>query len=98
MSNRVNFLKSIVDGLIKARERSAQVRVRRHLRSYSDRHLQDMGFSRQLLEQGPDAWPWRAPVQPQGAPTLAAMNGRSMGSQAGAADCHRQDADDKLAA
>ncbi len=33
-------------------------RARRTLLAKSDRLLADMGFSRELLEQGVDAWPW----------------------------------------
>ena len=72
MSNRTSFLRSIVDDLIEARERAVQLRIRQHLRGLSDRHLEDMGLSRELLEQGAEAWPWRAPVEPHGAPMLAA--------------------------
>lgn len=34
-------------------------RVRRELLQRSDRSLIDLGFSRQKLEQGVAAWPWR---------------------------------------
>ena len=34
-------------------------RARRELLASSDRQLSDIGFSRELLEQGVKAWPWR---------------------------------------
>ena len=109
MSNRTSFLRSILDDLIEARERSVQLRIRQHLRGLSDRHLEDMGLSRELLEQGPKAWPWRAPVQPHGAPMLAAaMRGLNSNGEAqpadhnhgrpGTAQAEQFGTDDKLAA
>ncbi len=84
MSNRVSVLKRIVDSLIDARERAARREIRQYLRGFSDRHLEDMGFSRELLEQGPRAWPWRAPVEPYGAPKWA--HGRNPQGSAHASD------------
>ncbi len=34
--------------------------ARAHLLSLDDRLLEDAGFSRELLEQGVKAWPWRS--------------------------------------
>ncbi len=109
MSNRTSFLKNIVNDLIAARERAVQLRIRQHLGGLSDRHLEDMGISRELLEQGPEAWPWRAPVEPHGAPMLsAAMRGLNADSETrpadhnhgrpGTAQADQFNADDKLAA
>ena len=39
--------------------RLARVRTLEVLLNSSDRLLEDAGFSRDLLEQGVDAWPWR---------------------------------------
>jgi len=87
MSNKASFLKSIVDDLITARERSVRLRIRQQLGGLSDRQLADMGFSRELLEQGSEAWPWRAPVKPHGAPMLAAaMKGLNADSEIQPAD------------
>ena len=61
MSREVSFLRRIMNSLINARERAVQVRIRQYLRGLSDRHLEEMGFSRELLEQGPKAWPWYEP-------------------------------------
>lgn len=66
MNTKDTFLKSAVNALFKARERAAQRRIREHLRGLSDRHLEDMGLSRALLEQGPTAWPWRVPGELDG--------------------------------
>ena len=41
-------------------------RLRRHLLGLSDRTLEDAGFSRELLESGADAWPWRAQAEDHG--------------------------------
>ena len=76
--------------LIEARERKARVDIRQHLRGLSDRHLEDMGFSRELLDQGPKAWPWRAPVLP------AAMQQPDKDNRARPAN--ETGAEDKLAA
>jgi uncharacterized protein YjiS (DUF1127 family) len=48
-------------------ERVAHERTRRYLVGLDDRNLEDMGFSRELLEQGPKAWPWRVPGETYGA-------------------------------
>ncbi len=42
-----------------AGERSGRARARRELLHMDDRLLADAGFSRELLELGVDAWPWR---------------------------------------
>lgn len=70
MSKIVTFLRRIMHALTDALERNAQQRTREYLLSLSDRHLQDMGFSRELIKQGPNAWPWRIPEEPVG--TLSA--------------------------
>ncbi len=47
--------------------RMGHARARSHLLAQSDRTLADAGFSRELLKQGVDAWPWRhddAPSEP----------------------------------
>ena len=87
MTKKASFLERVMNTLIEARERKARVDIYQHLRGLSDRHLEDMGFSRDLINQGPKAWPWHAPVEPHGAPKLAtAMKGadRSVGEIAAA--------------
>lgn len=59
MTTIMNYLKRIMHALTDALERSAQQRTREYLLGLSDRHLDDMGLSRELLKQGPKAWPWR---------------------------------------
>jgi len=39
--------------------RAGRARVRRELLNLSERSLTDAGFSRELLEAGVSAWPWR---------------------------------------
>jgi hypothetical protein len=60
----MNSLKRIMHALTDALESSAQKRTREYLLGLSDRHLDDMGLSRERLKQGPDAWPWRKPDDP----------------------------------
>ena len=66
MNTKDTFLKNAMSALFKARERAAQRRIREHLRGLSDRHLKEMGFSRELLELGPRAWPWQVPGELDG--------------------------------
>lgn len=99
MSNQVSLFKRVVNTLIEARERAVQRHVRQYLRGLSDRQITDMGFSRELLEQGPKAWPWRAPVEP----STAALWGQERKGIAHAAKYAQPSdrpvtADDKLAA
>lgn len=68
MSNKLTFLGRIMHAL----ERSAGLRAREYLLSLSDRHLDDLGLSRTLIEQGPDAWPWRKVEDPLPVPGLSA--------------------------
>lgn len=42
----------------------ARDRVRREFLARDDRFLDDVGVSRELLEQGLAAWPWKAGQQP----------------------------------
>ena len=63
MTTNTHFLTRMINMLTNALERSAQHRTREYLLGLSDRHLDDMGFSRELLKQGPKAWPWRKPEE-----------------------------------
>ena len=101
MSNQGSFLKRVVDNLIEARERAVQRQVRQYLRGLSDRQLADMGFSRELLEQGPQAWPWRAAVEPSTAARWGHernLKGMAQPAKYAQQTDHRVTADDKLAA
>ena len=51
----MNFLKTFETVL----QRTARARTRDALLRQSDRTLADAGFSRELLESGVRAWPWR---------------------------------------
>lgn len=56
MSTMIQTVKS---GLSTLFERTERARLRRELLKYDERTLEDMGFSRELLEAGAGAWPWR---------------------------------------
>jgi uncharacterized protein YjiS (DUF1127 family) len=55
-----NMNHKITSGLCTLFERVGRAHVRRSLLRYNDRALEDMGFSKELLEAGTRAWPWRA--------------------------------------
>lgn len=57
------FIRNVVDGLANFFELTGRARLRRELLQYSNRTLEDMGFSRELLEAGIEAWPWRTGLQ-----------------------------------
>ena len=56
---------SVAERIVRYVERrfteAERTRARLELLSCSDRQLADRGLSRELLEAGNDAWPWRAP-------------------------------------
>lgn len=43
----------------RARNWLRRAKLRRRLLELDTRHLEDIGYSRELLEQGVKAWPWR---------------------------------------
>lgn len=45
--------------------------LRKKLLDQDERTLADAGFSRELLEEGVRAWPWRLPAEPSYAPAFA---------------------------
>jgi len=53
-------MKKLVAGFDDWMTRVARARTCELLLASSDRRLADTGFSRHLLEQGVDAWPWRS--------------------------------------
>ena len=67
MSNKLTFLGRIRHAL----ERSAELRAREYLLGLSDRHLDDLGLSRELIKQGPGAWPWHKAEDPLPVPGLS---------------------------
>jgi uncharacterized protein YjiS (DUF1127 family) len=109
MSTRATFLKRIMNSLVDARERAAQRHIRQYLRGLGDRHLEDIGISGELVEQGPKAWPWRMADELHGEPQLAtAMRRPNTDSETrpadqdrgrrGTAQADQFGTDDKLAA
>ena len=50
---------NILDRIIKSFEIAGRARTLQILRGLSDRQLADAGISRELLNQGRTAWPWR---------------------------------------
>ena len=50
---------TLVQYVQRRREISAMKATQAYLLSLDDRMLEDAGFSRELLEQGIKAWPWR---------------------------------------
>lgn len=53
------LLSTLVNALIRSRENRGRNVVRDELLSKDDRFLADIGISRELLEEGVGAWPWR---------------------------------------
>lgn len=66
MNTSKTFVNRIIHALTDAQERSARKQTRAYLLSLSDRFLDDMGLSRELIKQGPEAWPWRKPEEALG--------------------------------
>jgi hypothetical protein len=59
MSTNTTFLKHIVHAYTDARARNAQLHTREYLLGLGNGYLDHMHLSRQLIKQGPNAWPWR---------------------------------------
>lgn len=77
MTSKSGFFSRIGRSLMEGMERNAQLHTRQYLLGLSDEFLAEIGISRKLLAQGPDAWPWRIDGQAQGAmsePSLGALN------------------------
>jgi uncharacterized protein YjiS (DUF1127 family) len=55
----MHIIQSIKTAYQRSIVQAGRARVRRELLSLSDRALADSGFSRELLEAGVSAWPWR---------------------------------------
>jgi len=56
---------------------TGRTRARRYLLDRSDRFLLDNGFSRELLERGNGAWPWRLEAVEPWAPSGAGFTAES---------------------
>ena len=66
----MSMMKSIIHVINDAMMQAARERVRSELLRRSDRQLEDIGVSRELLQRGARAWPWR--VSGVGGAALAA--------------------------
>ena len=88
-----------MNALIEGAERNAQRQTRQYLLGLSDGFLKEMGISRELLKQGPDAWPWRLEEAPRGGgPRLSAVTGEVRTGSDTQRAANRIGTDDKLAA
>lgn len=56
----MGFFNRIKNNMIEASLRAGKAKACRQLLAMSDRQLEDFGMSRELLEQGISAWPWKA--------------------------------------
>ncbi|HBR96322.1 MAG TPA: hypothetical protein DD979_02955 [Gammaproteobacteria bacterium] len=54
---------SLTDRIINTLEVIGRQRVLSELRTLSESRLTELGYSRQKLEQGISAWPWRAEAE-----------------------------------
>ena len=85
----------MLSALARLSERLGRERARRYLLGCSDRTLADAGFSRERLERGEHAWPWRlaetVPASP-GAMRAARMSPAGEAAPAPAADRSRPEA------
>lgn len=59
----MKILKSLSSSFNSYFTHMGRARAREILLKNSDRMLEDAGLSRELLESGVKAWPWRAPAQ-----------------------------------
>lgn len=67
----MSFFKKVGNLFIEAQMRNAKVRVHQQLMRMSDRQLEDSGFSKALVADGVEAWPWRAIDESEQLPGLA---------------------------
>ena len=96
MTKLINFMTRGMSLFLEARERAVKARVRQHLLGFSDRQLEDMGFSRDQLAQGLKSWPWRATVETYG--TTASLPRTPSAATAQTNQYEHPESDDKLAA
>jgi len=97
MSSKQGFFGRIGRALIEGMERNAQRQTRQYLLGLSDEFLVEMGISRKLLAQGPDAWPWRIDGEAQEALSQSTLNALKV-SKAPVPAANDRGAKDKLAA
>ena len=56
----MSTFKKLTSSIFNALEMAGRAKTLAHLEGLSDRTLQDLGFSRTLMSQGVQAWPWKA--------------------------------------
>lgn len=59
----MNVFTALKESFIRASLHYGKLRTRQYLLNMNDSLLQDAGFSRHLLLQGVDAWPWRTETE-----------------------------------
>jgi uncharacterized protein YjiS (DUF1127 family) len=96
MTKLMDYVTSGMSLFLEARERAVKTRVRQHLLGFSDRQLEDMGFSRDQLAQGLKSWPWRATVETYG--TTASLPRTPSTTAAQTNQYEHPESSDKLAA
>jgi uncharacterized protein YjiS (DUF1127 family) len=57
--NKMSYFKNLKNTLSSAIESYGRHKTLNYLNTLSDRTLDDLGFSRALLSQGVEGWPWR---------------------------------------
>lgn len=61
----MKFFSVLKNAVVRSSEYAGRSKAMHELLNMSDRQLQDFGFSRELLEVGVGAWPWRSEAAPQ---------------------------------
>ena len=97
MSSKSGFFSRVGRSLMEGMERNAQRQTRQYLLGLSDEFLAEMGISRKLLAQGPDAWPWRIEGEAQDALSESSLGALNVSNAPQPAANDRR-AKDKLAA
>lgn len=59
----MSFFTNLFSAVVASNEMRARRSVREELLSLSEARLDDLGFDRNLLFQGVNAWPWRAETE-----------------------------------
>jgi uncharacterized protein YjiS (DUF1127 family) len=59
----MSILNSLSDIVVAAFEKSGRRKALAELNTMSDRTLEDLGFSRALLSQGIQSWPWKSNME-----------------------------------
>ena len=59
----MSTFKKLTSSIFNALEMAGRAKTLAHLEGLSDRTLEDLGFSRALMSQGVQAWPWKADTE-----------------------------------